>query len=44
MMSITGPAMLPHFADEREHGQAVLYFYRILEHLQPSKTAATNGK
>src|SRR5262245_31920526 len=41
MMSITGPAMFPHFADEQEHGQAVLCFYRILEHLQPSKTPAT---
>src|SRR5215475_15209613 len=44
MMSITGPAMFPHFADERECGQAVLCFYRILEHLQPSKTAATKGE
>ena len=33
--------MFPHFADERERGQAVLCFCRILEHLQPSKTAAT---
>src|SRR5207247_7189819 len=41
MMSITGPAMFPHFADERERGQAVLCCCRILEHLQPSKTAAT---
>src|SRR4029434_10042778 len=33
-----------HFADERERGQAVLCFCRILEHLQPSKTAATKGQ
>src|SRR5213595_3385296 len=44
MMSITGPAMFRHFADERERGQAVLCFFQILEHLQPSKTAATEGK
>src|SRR4029453_11545161 len=36
--------MFPHFADERERGQAVLCFCRILEHLQPSKTAATKGQ
>src|SRR5262249_36132382 len=32
---------IPHFADEGQPGQAVLCFCRILEHLQPSKTAAT---
>src|ERR1044072_9127441 len=44
MMSITGPAMFPHFADEREHGQAVLCYSRILEHLQPSKSTVTKRK
>src|SRR6266487_51132 len=41
MMSITGLAMYSNFADEQECGQAVLCFCRILEHLQPSKTAVT---
>src|SRR6266480_3249748 len=42
MMSITGPAMFRHFADERE--RAVLCFFQILEHLQPSQTAVTKEK
>src|SRR5438046_9840618 len=44
MMSITGRAMFRHFADERERGQAVLCFFQILEHLQPSQTAVTKEK
>src|SRR5438477_383225 len=44
MMSITGRAMFRHFADEGERGQAVLCFFQILEHLQPSQTAVTRRK
>ncbi|PYL47165.1 MAG: hypothetical protein DMF32_11370, partial [Verrucomicrobia bacterium] len=36
--------MFRHFADERERGQAVLCFFQILEHLQPSQTAVTKEK
>src|SRR5438093_3127488 len=43
-VNITGPDMFPQLADERERGQAVLCFSRILEHLQPSKTAVRKGK
>src|SRR5204862_5323115 len=44
MMSITGPAMFRHFADEGERGQAVLCLFQIVELLQPSLTAVTKEK
>src|SRR5262249_57240843 len=37
----TGQPCIPHFAGQRQCGQAVSWFCRILEHLQPSKSAVT---
>jgi len=36
--------MFPHFADEREHGQAVLCFRRILETFAAVKDRRYKGK